>query len=349
MLQTAGKLRRLRIARLPGSGPVTSDCFEMIEEPLPQPGEGQVLARIVYLSVDAGTRASLDLASEYVVARGVGDAPMGSGAVAEVIASNHPDFAPGDIVTTGVTDYASHLLLDPADTGTMLRRIDPGTLPLSAFAGVLGITGFTSWCGVFRCFALRAGECFVVSAAAGAVGIAAGQFAKIAGARVVGIAGGYEKCAWLMREAGFDAAVDYKADLSGGLDAACPQGIDFYFDNVGGAVTDAVLARMNALGRVAVCGQMVEYDGSGPARGPGLMIAVLKRLSIRGFLSVIDFPEALPQFREEAGQWLREGRIGNPVSVVDGLDNAAEAINRLMRGANIGKQLIKVGSEPGEA
>ena len=343
-MTAAAKLQRLRIAKLPDTPLLASDTFELVEDAMPVPAEGEAVLRMVYHSVDAGTRESLSPDSDYVVKRKVGEAPFGSSAVGEVIASRHADFPVGSLAVTSLSDYQSHVLVRPGTTRG-LRRIEHG-LPLSAHAGILGLTGFTAWCGVFRAFPLRPGECFVVSAAAGAVGAAAGQFARIAGARTVGIAGGPEKCDFLVRELGFDAAVDYRKDLAAGLASACPEGIDFFFDNVGGEVLRSAFAHMNPLGRIAISGQLAQYGNSSAAAGPNMMTAVLKRLSIRGFLSVQDWPELMPRFLDEVSTWLRDGRIANPVTIVEGLANAHEAINNLMTGRNIGKQLLQVGPEP---
>lgn len=339
LIDDGERLRRLRIAYLPTGPRLQSDVFDIVEEDLPALADRQVLVRVSHFSVDAGSRASLDTQSGYVFKLQPGDSPVGSASIGQIIASRHPDFSVGAHATTVVAPWHSHLLLSPDDEQGV-RCIRPD-LPLSAYPGILGTTGFTSYAGVFGPFHLDPGETFVVSAAAGAVGTAAGQFARMAGARVVGIAGGREKCDYLVNELGFDAAVDYKADLRSGLDAACPDGIDYYFENVGGDVQKAVFDRLNVLARVAICGQMAQYSGQGEPGGPNLMPLVLKRISLRGFLSLPDYPGLIPRFEAEVPQWLRDGKIKDPVTITDGLENAWEAINNLVDGRNIGKQLIR--------
>lgn len=334
------RMSRLRIVKSPTERLIPAETFEVVDEYLPSVACGQVLVRVIYLSVDAGTRASMNT-KRYVVDLGVGDSPKCSNAVGQVIASAHPDYPLGSIVSTPGSEYLSHLLLTP-DKELGIRRIEPNGLPLSAFAGTLGVTGFASYAGVFGPFELRPDECFVVSGAAGAVGSIAGQFAKIAGARVVGVAGSKEKCEFLVNHLGFDAAVDYKDDLHTGLDSACPDGIDYYFENVGGEVQRAVFDRMNQLGRIAVCGQMSQYLGKGDLHGPNMMNVIIKRLSIRGFMCMEDFQELLPKFEEEARTWLQRGVIKNVVTEEHGFEKAHVAINNLVSGKNFGKQLIKI-------
>ncbi|MEZ5687486.1 MAG: NADP-dependent oxidoreductase [Caenibius sp.] len=217
---------------------------------------------------------------------------------------------------------------------------------MDAYAGILGTSGFTAYAGVFGMFDLQPDECFVVSAAGGAVGTAAGEFAKLRGARVIGIAGGKDKCRTLIDRLGFDAAVDYKADLGGGLDTVCPDGIDFYFENVGGEVQREVFARMRNNGRIAMCGQVAQYTGGGQADGPNLMSVILRQLSIRGFLSTITFSELIPQFERDVAAWLREGKVSNLTTIINGMENAHEAINNLVSGQIVGKQLLQFSEDP---
>ena len=331
--------RRFVLASRPVGMPKESD-FRMEEAPLPVPQAGEVLLRARYLSVDPYMRGRMSAARSYAPAVEIG-ALMVGGAVGEVLESKHPDFNAGDIVTamTGWQEYA-------VTNGASLRRVEAaGFAPISTALGVLGMPGLTAYYGVRDICAVKAGETVVVSGAAGAVGSAAGQIAKIAGCRVVGIAGGAEKTGYATRECGFDAALDYKAtsDYAGGLRKLCPDGIDAYFDNVGGPISDAVFPQLNPHGRVAICGQISLSNSTEPPQGPRLLRHVLvARARIQGFLILDYTPEQSAQALAALSEWVRAGKIKFREDVIEGFENMPRALIGLFLGENIGKRVVKV-------
>jgi NADPH-dependent curcumin reductase CurA len=270
---------------------------------------------------------------------------MEGGTVGEVVVSNHPDYTPGDFVLShsGWQEYAI------AD-GDGVRKLDPNLAPLSTALGVLGMPGMTAYTGLLNIGQPKPGETVVVAAAAGPVGSLVGQIAKIKGCHVVGIAGGPEKCAYLLNELGFDAAIDHRTpDMPRRLAEACPNGIDVYFENVGGEVWNAVFPLLNDFARIPVCGLVAHYNDTtlppGPDQTPLLMRAILsKRLTLRGFI-VRDFASQADEFRREVGTWLREGRIKYREDVVEGLESAPEAFIGMLKGRNFGKMLVRVGRD----
>jgi NADPH-dependent curcumin reductase CurA len=300
-----------------------------------------VLLKTKYLSLDPYMRGRMSDAKSYVPPFPVGE-PLGGGTVSEVVASNNPGYAPGDIVLGfgGWQEYS-------VSNGKELRKLDPGAGPVSTALGVLGMPGMTAYTGLLNIGRPKEGQTLAVAAAAGPVGSAVGQIAKIKGCRVVGIAGGKEKTAYLTRELGFDAAVDHRApSLEEDLRAACPNGIDIYFENVGGAVWDAVFPILNNFARVPVCGLVANYNAAalpeGPDRSALLMRAVLtKRLRIQGFI-VFDYAQQTDEFLRDMGGWIREGKVKYKEDIVAGLENAPNAFIGLLRGANFGKLLVKV-------
>ncbi|MYZ43962.1 NADP-dependent oxidoreductase [Schauerella aestuarii] len=321
-------------------GRVTPEAFELKEAPAPTPADGQVLLQVRYLSLDPYMRGRMNDAKSYSEPVAVG-AVMEGGTVCEVIESRHPKFAVGDIVLShsGWQTYA-------VSDGKGLRKIDPQAAPISTALGVLGMPGFTAYSGLLTLGQPKAGETVVVAAASGPVGSAVGQIAHIKGARAIGIAGGPEKCAFVKNELGFDAAIDHHApDFAEQLARACPDGIDVYFENVGGAVWDAVFPLLNTFSRVPVCGLIAQYDGlktDGPDRLPALMQQVLaKRIMLRGFIQ-FDFIDQQPAFLKEMAQWIKEGKVKYREDIVDGLDRAPEAFIGLLSGKNFGKLAIKV-------
>jgi NADPH-dependent curcumin reductase CurA len=328
--------RQFHLAHLP-DGPLAADCFKLAVATVPEPQDGDVLLKVRLISVDAANRAWMQGAT-YRDAVGAGTV-MAARGVGEVIESRHPDFEVGDLAfgDCGWQEYA-------ALPGRSLIK-QPHITPLSNLLSVYGISGFTAYFGVTEVGSAKAGDTVVISAAAGAVGTFAGQIAKILGCRVVGIAGGDEKCRWLTEELGYDASVNYKSgSVSDSLKAACPDGIDVYFDNVGGEIFEMALSQMKMHGRIACCGVVSTYDtASQPATGPrGIPFQlVVKRLTMRGFI-VSDFfgrrDAALAQLRA----WVEDGRLKVIEDVVEGFENLPEALIGLLHGKNRGKRMVAV-------
>ncbi len=324
------------------SGLPTPENFRTVHTPVPEAADGQLLLEILYLSLDPYMRGRMDDAKSYAKPVDIG-AVMEGGTVARVVASKHPDYAPGDIVLSH-SGWQRYALSD----GENLRKLDPALAPISTALGVLGMPGFTAWVGLLQIGQAKPGETVVVAAASGAVGSAVGQIARIKGARAVGIAGGAEKCAFVRDELGFDAVIDHRApDFAEQLAAACPDGIDVYFENVGGKVWDAVFPLLNDFARVPVCGLISQYNAL-PQAGPGpdplalVMRDVLKKsLTIRGFIQR-HFLELRPDFLREAAQWIEDGRLRYREDIVDGLEQAPSAFIDLLQGRNFGKLIIRV-------
>jgi len=337
--------RRVVLASRPVGEPKPAD-FRLEEFPIPSPGRGEVLLRTLWLSLDPYMRGRMSDAPSYAKPVGI-DEVMEADAVSEVAASNNDRFAPGDIVL-GHTGWQTHALSD----GKGLRKLDSKLAPVSTALGVLGMPGMTAYFGLTEIGKAAAGETVVVSAASGAVGAVVGQIAKIKGARAVGIAGGPDKCRYVKEELGFDDCVDHRAgDFRDRLKAACPQGVDIYWENVGGSVFEAVIPLFNIFARMPVCGLIAQYNATslpeGPNRVPQVMRQILsKRLTIRGFL-VFDFAPRIDEFLRDMSPWLREGRIKYREDVVDGLENAPLGLIGLLRGENFGKRIVRVAPQRG--
>ena len=319
-----------------------ADNFRVEHAPLPQPEDGQVLLQVLYLSLDPYMRGRMDAGKSYAKPVDVG-AVMEGGTVARVVDSRHAGFAVGDLVVSysGWQQYA-------LDDGTSLRKLDPSAAPLSTALGVLGMPGFTAWAGLLEIGRPQAGETVVVAAASGAVGSAVGQIARIHGARAVGIAGGADKCAFVRDVLGFDAVVDHRSPtFAADLAAACPGGIDVYFENVGDKVWDAVFPLLNDFARVPVCGLIAQYNAlpqaeAGVDRLAVFMRDVLKKsLQVRGFIQR-EFAHLRPVFLEEAQRWIAEDRLRYREDVVVGLQRAPGALIDLLQGRNFGKVVVKV-------
>ncbi|MBI3371996.1 MAG: NADP-dependent oxidoreductase [Betaproteobacteria bacterium] len=333
--------RRIVLVRRPPAEPAESD-FRIEEVAVPEPGPREVLVRVVYLSLDPYQRGRMRDTASYAAPVALGEVMTG-GTVGEVVKSNHPGFAAGDIVEDrlGWQEYA-------IGRGPSLRKVDPKMAPLSTANGVLGMPGMTAYFGLLDVGHPRPGETVVVSAASGAVGQSVGQIAKIMGCRSVGIAGGPAKCAFVKDTLGFDDCIDYKAgtDLDAGLRAACPNGVDVYFDNVGGVVSDAVLRNLNFFARVALCGSISQYNATAPELGPRLTGSFVgKRVSMRGFI-VSDFAERFGPARRQMAEWIAAGRLKYREDIVGGIEKAPRAFIGLLRGENFGKLLVKLGPEP---
>jgi NADPH-dependent curcumin reductase len=336
---------QVRLARRPEGEPDDS-TYSVTHDEVPDPGPGQLLLRVVYLSLDPYMRGRMSAAKSYAAPVEVGDVLVG-GTVCEVVASRHDDFSPGDFVLS-YSGWQSHALSD----GSGLRTLDPSVVPLSTALGVLGMPGFTAYAGLLEIGRPVEGETVVVAAATGPVGSAVGQIAKLKGARAVGIAGGPDKCAALLDELGFDAAVDHRSEtFVEDLAAATPDGIDVYFENVGGRVSEAVFRRLNLYARVPVCGMVAEYnataDPEGRDRLPGFMRRVLTlSLTVRGFIQSEFTRSHGRDFVRDMSAWVADGSVRYREDVVEGLENAPEAFRGLLAGRNFGKLLVRVGEDP---
>jgi NADPH-dependent curcumin reductase CurA len=320
------------------AGKLTGEEFLWNEVPIPRPSDGQVLIRTLWLSIDPAQRIWM-VRDSYKPAVPLG-AVMQSFAVGQVIESRHPDFTPGDLVRGefGWQDYATS---DGKSFGAM-QKIAPG-IPPNLALGLFGLNGLTAYIGIAEVGKIKAGETVIVSGAAGATGSVAGQIAKLKGCRVIGTAGGRAKCDWLVNEAHFDAAIDYKSeDIGARLSALCPNGIDVFFDNVGGEVLNEVLARINVNARIVLCGSISKADAATPQPGPAnYSNLVARRARMEGFTG-LDYPARVPEAFEALGRWQRDGSLVHKEDVACGLENAPKALLRLFSGENFGKQLVKV-------
>src|SRR5438309_280027 len=332
--------RRIVLAARPKGEPQDTD-FRLEEAAIPRPADHQVLLRVLYLSLDPYMRGRMDEGPSYAPPVSIGEV-MEGGTVAEVIESRSPKWKPGDIVLSyaGWQEYA---VADPEG----LRKLNPSTAPISTALGVLGMPGLTAYTGLLNIGQPKPGETVVVSAASGAVGSVVGQIAKINGTQVVGIAGSRGKCKYLVDELDFDAAINRsEPSFSEDLKAACPRGVDIYFENVGGSVLKSIVPLLNNFGRVPVCGLIAQYNLTGPGEGPDftpmLMRAILtKRLTFRVFI-VTDFASQQRDFFRDMSEWLRDGKLKYREDVVNGLENAISAFKGLLRGANFGKLIVKI-------
>ena len=330
--------RQILLARRP-QGDVCDADFRLVEGPVPEPGEGQVLVRNLLLSLDPAIRGWMDEGESYVDPIPIG-APVRSGSLGEVVVSRHPRFAPGDKVI-GLTAWEDLSVV----RARMIHKMPSGPdLPLSAYLSVLGGNGLTAYFGLLEVGRPEAGQTVLVSAAAGGVGSIVGQLARIHGCRAVGIAGGPDKCRLLTEELGFDAAVDYKStdNLRDAIGAACPDGVDVYFDSVGGAVLDAALAHITVGARVVLCGAMSQIQSPHLPAGPKNYIRLLtKRARMEGFVT-LDFAARWPEGSERLGAWVASGELRYRDHVVEGLENTPEAFQMLFDGRNLGKLMVRV-------
>jgi NADPH-dependent curcumin reductase len=331
--------RQVLLKRRPTGAP-RADNFEIADAPIPDLADGEVLVRGIYLSLDPYMHGRMSAARSYARPVDVG-AVMEGRVVGRAVRSRDSGFREGDYVLGG---YGWQLYSAVPASG--LSKLDPNEAPLSTALGVLGMPGLTAYVGLSEIGRPQHGETVVVSAASGAVGAVAGQLAKRAGARVVGIAGGADKCRYVERELGFDACIDHRStDLGAALDHACPTGIDVYWENVGGAVQQAIFPRLNDFGRIVMCGMVSEYNDAEPRPGPNLMAAVRKRLKIQGFI-VSDQWQRFDEYRAMAAPLVRNGELKYREDIVDRLDRAPEAFIALLEGRNFGKLLVKLGEDP---
>ena len=336
--------RQIILAQRPQGMPDETH-LQMQETDMPSPGPGEVLVKTIYMSLDPYMRGRMSAAKSYAASVAEG-AVMEGATVGEVVESNDDSIAVGDYVLAhgGWQEYA-------VQAAKAVRKLDPAAAPISTAVGVLGMPGFTAYVGLDEIGQPQAGETVVVSAAAGAVGQVVGQIAKIKGCRVVGVAGAPDKCRHVVENYGFDACVNYKDDdFEAQLSDACPEGIDVYFENVGGKVFDAVRGLLNDFARMPVCGRIAHYNDSeappGPDRLPGFMGQVLvKRLLIKGFIQ-FDYRHRHRDFQRDMSAWVAEGRVTYQEDIVDGLDNAVDAFQGVLSGRNRGKMLIRVSDDP---
>jgi len=349
---SSGEMQRIVLASRPTGAPVPEN-FRLETLPLPSPGAGEFLVRVIWLSLDPYMRGRMDDSKSYAAAVPLGGV-MEAGAVGEVIQSNTPAFKVGDFVN-GAFGWQTHAISD----GEMVRKLDPADAPISTSVGVLGMPGLTAFVGLNDHGRPKAGETLVVGAATGAVGSVVGQLGKAYGLRVVGVAGGADKCSYAVNELGFDACIDHRAArdaraLRGELAAACPDGVDIYFENVAGKTLEAVIPLMNVHGRIPLCGMISWYNGgalgSGVTDGPNLLPMVwrsilVNRLSVRGFI-IFDHYDRFPAFIKEVSGHIREGRIKYRESIAEGLENAPTAFIKLLEGGNFGKQLVRISDDP---
>lgn len=323
-------------------GEATASNFKLVVSETPELKDGQVLVRHHFLSLDPYMRGRMNDAKSYAQPQALGQT-MGGGTVGEVVDSKNAKFAVGDKVV-GMGGWQQYSVVD-ADQPGALRRVDATHIPLSAYLGAVGMPGVTAWYGLVKIIEPQAGQTMVVSAATGAVGSAFAALSKARGCRTVGIAGGPDKCKYAVDELGFDVCIDYKlhkdaGSLSKALKEACPKGIDGYFENVGGMVLDAVLTRMNAFGRIAVCGMIAGYDGAPlPLSYPALIL--VNRLKVQGFI-VSEHMEVWPEALKELGTLVATGKLRARESIAEGLEAAPEAFLGLLKGKNFGKQLVRL-------
>jgi len=330
--------RQITLAARPVGYPKESD-FNLVEKPVPTPGKKQMIVRNIYLSLDPYMRGRMSNRKSYAPPVKIGEVMVG-GTVSKVVQSNLPGFAKGDIVG-GMFGWQEYALSD----GKGLRKIDPSVAPISTALGVLGMPGLTAYFGLLDVASPAAGETVVISSAAGAVGSVAGQIAKLKGCRTVGMAGSDSKVNYLVGELGFDAAFNYRSveNYYEVLGEICPDGIDVYFDNTGGALTDAVFRLLSPGARVAVCGQIADYNLEEPPVGPKLLMQlVIKQARAQGFL-VFQFADRFPEALKQLTEWLLEGKLKYREDLVEGLENAPRAFIGMLHGRNIGKQVVKLG------
>ncbi len=335
--------RRIVLAARPQGAPQSSD-FSMISEPIPDLGEGEIISRTIYLSLDPYMRGRMNEGKSYAAPVEIGETMCG-GTVSQVLKSNNPEFAKDDYILTydGWQEYA-------VSDGKGARKLDPTQAPISTAVGVLGMPGMTAYMGLLEIGQPQSGETVVVAAATGAVGSNVGQIARLKGCRVVGIAGSREKCEFALNELGFDACINYKdAGFRDSLKTVCPKGIDVYFENVGGMVFEAIIPLLNFQSRIPVCGLIAHYNDtelpSGPNVLPKLMRMVLtQRVTIQGFI-VSDFSNKQGAFLHDMSKWIADGKIKYKEDIVEGLDNAVGAFQGLLKGNNFGKLLIQVSED----
>ena len=318
-------------------GAPTRDTFELVETDLREPGPGEVLVKVKYLSIDPAMRGWMNDAKSYIPPVGIGEVMRALG-VGEVVASQHPGFAVGDHVN-GALGVQRYFLGEPKG----FYKVDPQQAPLPRYLSALGMTGMTAYFALLAVGQPKAGETVVLSGAAGAVGSVAGQIAKLKGCRVIGIAGGADKCRFLIDELGFDGAIDYKhEDVAAGLKRECPKGVDVYFDNVGGDILDAVLGRISVGARVVICGAIRQYNNNEAIKGPSNYLSLLVNRARMEGMVVTDYVQRYPEALREMAGWLASGQLKSREDIVEGLETFPDTLMKLVTGENFGKLILKV-------
>ena len=334
------------------NAPLQNHLFRLVKRPVGEPkredfafdteavGEivdGQLLVKTLYLSLDPAMRGWMNDARSYIAPVALGDV-MRAGGIGTVIASKHPKFHTGDAVS-GMLNVQEYVISD----GKGMVKIDPKLAPLTAYLNVLGMPGMTAYFGLLESGLPKAGETLVVSGASGAVGATVGQVAKILGLRVVGIAGGKEKCDYAINEFGFDACIDYKnQDVRKGLKEACPNGVDIYFDNVGGEILDIVVTRINLKARIVICGAISQYNNTEPVKGPSNYLSLLVNRARMEGIVVFDYAPRYKEGAAQMGQWMAEGKLKSREHIVEGLETFPDTLMKLFKGENFGKLVLKV-------
>ncbi|SMP56849.1 NADP-dependent oxidoreductase [Noviherbaspirillum suwonense] len=335
--------QQFRLAARPVGLPKDSD-WQRTSEPVRELADGEILVKVLYLSLDPAMRGWMNEGKSYIPPVGIGEV-MRAGGIGRVVASKSPKFAVGDFVSggTGVQEY----WIGAADDKTAaFYKVDPKAAPLPKYLNALGMPGMTAYFGLLEVGQPKAGETVVVSGAAGAVGQTVGQVAKQRGCRVVGIAGGREKCDFVVNELGFDACIDYKTgSVKDGLKQHCPKGVDVYFDNVGGDILDAVLTRINRKARIVICGAISQYNNTTPVKGPANYLSLLVNRARMEGIVVFDWADRYHEGAAQMAQWMKEGNFKTREDIVDGLENFPQTLLMLFEGRNFGKLILKVADE----
>ena len=330
---------QFRLAARPVGLPKRED-WSYTEEPVREPADGELLVKVLYLSLDPAMRGWMNEGKSYIAPVGIGEV-MRAGAVGKVVASKHPGFAVGDFVSGafGVQEYA-------VSNGKGVIKVDTRFAPLPVYLGTLGMPGMTAYFGLLDIGKPKEGETVVVSGAAGAVGMVVGQLARLKGCRVVGIAGGADKCKYIVDELGFDAAIDYKSeDVKKALRTHCPKGVDVYFDNVGGDILDAVLTQLAFRARIVICGAISQYNNTSPVKGPSNYLSLLvNRASMTGMV-VFDYADRYGEAAREMAGWMAAGKLKSREDIVEGLQTFPDTLLKLFKGENTGKLVLKVAGE----
>ena len=335
--------QQFRLAARPVGLPKDSD-WKQTTEPLRELADGEILVKVLYLSLDPAMRGWMNEGKSYIPPVGIGEV-MRAGGIGKVVASTSPKFAVGDFVSggTGVQQYWTGAADDKI---AAFYKVDPKAAPLPKYLNALGMPGMTAYFGLLEVGQPKAGETVVVSGAAGAVGQTVGQVARQRGCRVVGIAGGKEKCDFVVNELGFDACIDYKSgSVKDGLKLHCPKGVDIYFDNVGGEILDAVLTRINRKARIIICGAISQYNNTTPVQGPANYLSLLVNRARMEGIVVFDWADRYPEGAAQMAQWMKEGNFKTREDIVDGLENFPQTLLMLFEGRNFGKLILKVADE----